>query len=234
MGETDVIRIRLSASLIFLSSLCLPDTASIGPQAVWRPSTERIRITMQKCGSAHPPSLNDCFLTEMRVSGASPEAVAFSRRLNESTKGLIGFLHDFRETGKVDIGYVEYVFRANENLACFLVNGVPPLVDVDDTKILETNSLERNSRYAALKARYPKVSIWPGDRSKTMYPIVRELSTGGKRFIVSYWLQNGCHACERIGSVQFAFDFDNDGKFLGTQFQSVEGVASAGQRSLTQ
>ena len=225
--------IRLSVSLIFLSSMYLPDTASIGPQAVWRPGTEKIRILMQKCGSAHPPGLKDCFLTEMQASGASPEAVSFSRQLNESTKGLIGFLHDFREAGSIDVGYVEYIFRANENLACFLVNGVPRLVDVDDPKLLETNSLERNSRYAALKARYPKISIWPDNRSTTMYPIARDLSTGGKRFIVSYWLQNGCHACERIGSVQFAFDFDKDGRFLGTRFQSIEGAASTGKQSMT-
>jgi hypothetical protein len=231
-GRTVVTRIiRLSVSLIFLSSLCLLSAASVGPGAVWRPSAEKIRSIMQKCGNARPPNLNACFLTEMGASGASPEAVTFSRQLNEDTKGQIGFLHAFREAGQVDIAYVEYVFRANENLACYLVNGTPPLIDVDDTKILETNSLERNLRYAAIKARYPKVSIWPGDRNTTMYPIVRELSPGGKRFIVSYWLQNGCHACERIGSVQFALDFNTSGKFLGTQLQSVEGVGSAGQRS---
>jgi hypothetical protein len=222
---------RFSVSLIFVSSICLAAAASVGPAAVWRPSTERIRTIMQRCGKAGPVNLSACFLTEMRESGASPEAVSFSRQLNEDTKGLTGFLHEFREAGGVDVAYVEYVFRANENLACYLVNGTPPLIDVDNTKILETNALERNSRYAAIKARYPEVSIWPGDRSSTMYPIRRELSPGGKRFIVSYWLQNGCHACERIGSVQFAFDFDKSGKFLGTQFQSIEGSISSGQRS---
>ncbi|MGI9074302.1 MAG: hypothetical protein ACR2JB_23985 [Bryobacteraceae bacterium] len=224
--------IGLSVSLIFINSMCLPGAASVGPGAVWRPSAEKIRIIMQKCGNAQSSDLSTCFLTEMRASGASPEAVTFSRRLNEDTKGQIGFLHDFREAGEVDVGYVEYVFRANENLACYLVNGIPPLMDVDNTRILETNSLERNIRYAAIKARYPKISIWPGDRNRTMYPLARDLSRGGKRFIVSYWLQNGCHACERIGSVQFAFDFDETGKFLGTQLQSVEGAANTGQRSM--
>ena len=221
----------LSVSLMFLSSTCLPGTAGVGQRAVWRPSTEKIGSIMRKCGNGSPPNLNACFLAEMKASGASPEAVAFSRQLNENTKGLIGFLRDFREVGKVDVGYVEYLFRANENLAYYFVNGIPALIDVDNTSILETNMLERNIRYAAMKERYPKISIWPGDRSTTMYPLVRELSKGGTRFVVSYWLQNGCHACERIGSVQFAFDFDSSGKFLGTQFQSVEGAVSANQRS---
>jgi hypothetical protein len=224
--------IRLSLTLIFLSTICLSSLAIVGPRAVWRPTSEKISVIMRKCGNGQSSDLGACFLAEMRALGASREAVSFSRQLNENTKGLIGFLHDFREAGEVDVGYVQYVFRANENLACYLVNGIPPLIDVDDTRILETNRLERNNRYASIKARYPKISIWPSDRSTTMYPIARDLSTGGKRFIVSYWLQNGCHACERIGSVQFAFDFDKTGKFLGTQFQSVEGAASAGQRSM--
>ncbi|MFL6351069.1 MAG: hypothetical protein ACJ74Z_04350 [Bryobacteraceae bacterium] len=222
--------IRLSVNLIFFSTFCLRGAGRVGPESVWRPSAAKLRALMQKCANAQPPNSNVCFLTEMRVSGASPEAVSFSQQLNENTNGLIGFLHDFREAGRIDVGYVEYVFRANENLACYFVNGIPSLIDVDDAKILETNGLERNIRYAGIKARYPQVSIWPGDRSTTMYPIARDLPMGGKRFIVSYWLQNGCHACERIGSVQFAFDFDKSGKFLGAQLQSVQGATSAHQR----
>src|SRR5207253_1609130 len=134
---------------------------------------------------------------------------------------LIGFLRDFREAGPVDVAYVEYVFRANENLAYYLVNSGPSLIDVDDLKILPTSSLESDERYKAIKARYPSVSIWPGDRNSTGYPIVEALANGGERFVVSYWLQNSCHACERIGSVQFAFDFDKNGKFLGTHLHLV-------------
>ena len=197
------------------------------------PAREGSGLSCRSAGKAQP-SCELVFLTGCDLQEHRPKLWSFLGQLNEHTKGLIGFLHDFREAGQVDVGYVDYVFRANENLACYLLNGIPPLIDVDDTKILETNGLERNIQYAALKARYPKIAIWPSDRSTTMYPIARELPTDGKRFVVSYWLQNGCHACERIGSVQFAFDFDKTGKFLGTQFQSVEGKAGTGQRSTKQ
>ena len=108
-----------------------------------------------------------------------------------------------------------------------LVNGEPPLIDVDDIKILPINALESDATYKAIKARYPNISIWPSDRSSTKYPVVKTLARGGERLIVSYWLQNGCHACEQIGSAQFAFDFDNHGKFLGARLHSIE---AAGRR----
>jgi hypothetical protein len=225
-GKESVSRtIRGTVSLVFLSSMCLSGAAAIGPQAVWRPGAESLATMMQKCGKAQASGLARCFLTEMQASGASPEALAFSRQLYDKTNGLIGFLRDFREAGPVDVAYVEYVFRANENLAYYLVNSEPPLIDVDDLNTLPTNSLESNNRYKAIKARYPNVSIWPSDRNSTDYPIVRALAGGGECLIVSYWLQNGCHACERIGSAQFAFDFDQSGRFLGSHLLSVESGA---------
>ncbi len=201
----------------------------VGPNTVWRPGKQSIQGIMQKCGSFHSSELNACFLKEMRAKGASSEAVAFSRTLYENSNGLIGFLRRFRKAGKVDTAYVEYVFRANENLACYLVNGTPALIDVDNFKLLAMDSLENDSRYKALEARYPKLSIWPGDRFTGREPLVQTLPQAGQRFIVSYWLQNGCHACERIGEVQFAFDFDRAGKLLGTRLISVEAGAPAKQ-----
>ena len=32
---------------------------------------------------------------------------------------------------------------------------------------------------------------------------------------------NGCHACERVGSARFAFDFDPNGKFLDSTLLDV-------------
>src|SRR4051812_38565356 len=206
----------VEACLLLLSSIHLAGAEMVGPKAVWTPNTESIQVIMQKCTKPAPSDLHACFLREMRVSGASPEALAFSQRLYDQTHGLIGFLREFRESGRVDVAYAEYVFRANENQACYLVNGNPALIDVDNLRLLATDSLEKDARYAAIKARYPKVSIWPGDRNSTRLPILKTLTQGGQRYVVGYWLQVGCHACARIGEVQFAFDFDKDGKFLGT------------------
>jgi len=36
--------------------------------------------------------------------------------------------------------------------------------------------------------------------------------------VVSYPLRNGCHACASAGSALFNWNFDAQGKFLGTTF----------------
>jgi hypothetical protein len=42
---------------------------------------------------------------------------------------------------------------------------------------------------------------------------------GGTQFTVGYPLLNGCHACARAGMAIFNWNFDAQGKFLGTTFQ---------------
>ena len=212
--------------MVLLGSIHLAGAEAIGPKAVWKPSTGTIHEIMAKCTKPAPSDLSACFIREMRDSGASADAVILSHQLKEQTHGLIGFLREFRNIGKVDVAYVEYVFRANENQGCYLVNGNPDLIDVDNLQLLATKNLEDNAQYAAIKKQYPAVSIWPGDRNSLNTPVAEKLPQGGQRFIVDYWLQEGCHACARIGQLQFAFDFDSSGKFQGAQVHSVEAAGT--------
>ena len=199
----------------------------VGPQAIWQPGMQIMQAIRQECGSA--PNFGDCFVAQMQKSGASPQAVAFTK-LTEN----MGYLRDFREAGRVDVAYVNYPFRANENQGCLLVNGDPPVIDVDDTSAIPNDDLVKNAQYAELTRKYPAVTIFPGDRNGTAYPSAERLADSGQRFVVTYRLLNGCHACERIGDVSFAFDFDRTGKFLGRKFVAVEktgGVAAQSNES---
>lgn len=211
---------------VLLSSMHLAGADVIGPKAVWKPRAGSIQEIMTKCTKPEASDVNACFVKEMRGLGASSEAVAFSQQLHDQTHGLIGFLREFREAGKVDIAYVEYVFRANENEGCYLVNGDTLLIDVDNLQLLATKNLESNAGYAPIEKQYPVVSIWPGDRNSLKSPQAEKLPQGGQRFIVDYWLQNGCHACARVGQLQFAFDFDSSGKFQGAHVHSVTAAAT--------
>ena len=129
----------------------------------------------------------------MRRSGASEAAVAFTNLI-----GNTGYLRDFREAGRVDVAYVNYPFRANENQGCLLVNGEPVVIDVDDVSKLSSEELMKNKQYAALAAKHPNAALFPGDRSGTGYPEIESLG-GRAALIVSYWLTDGCHACARLG-----------------------------------
>ena len=199
----------------------------IGVEAVWQPGTQFMQSVRQACSNAGS-NYGDCLISQMPGAGAPSETVAFSKLLEKESEGQIGYLTDFRKSGRVDIAYVYYPIRANENQGCLLVNGIPRIIDVDDLKLLAEDSMKSDPSYAAMASANPDVDIFPGDRGGTAYPELEVLPQGGQRFTVSYYLLKGCHACARLGTASFAFDFDSDGKFLGTRFLRVRKLPEAG------
>lgn len=195
-----------------------PSGARIGAGAVWRPAPEQFAAIRNKCGAGDPAKLGDCFISEMRTAGASPEAIAFAKSVAD--KGY-GYLREFRDTGRVDIAYVEYLFRANELEGVYLVNGLPRMLDVDDQSRFPSDDLAKNDSYFALLQQYPKLSIFPGDRFHTTGPVAKSLGAHSQEFIVNYSLRDGCHACAVIGELKLAFYFNGDGKFTGTRVVEV-------------
>jgi len=152
----------------------------------------------------------------MQKAGAPPAALAFARRVDGQ-----GYLRAFREAGRVDVALAEYPFRANENAVCLLVNGTPASIDVDDLSGLDRQALEANPEYAALARSHPRIAIFPGSRGGARGPAALRLSGGGQRFVVSYALRDGCHACKTVGEAQLRFDFDVEGRFRGVAVQRV-------------
>lgn len=194
------------ASIANLTADTQSPAEKIGPEAVWGPGVSIMQNIRQEC-SAAGQQFGECFVNGMQKAGASPQAVAFTR-LTDNT----GYARDFRQVGPVDVAYVNFPYRANENQGAYLVNGSPPMIDVDDQSLLAKGALAQNAAYIKLGKNYTDITIWPENRNGTGYPIVKPSTNGGRRFIFSYLLRNGCHACEIIGSVAFAFDFDRTGK----------------------
>ena len=185
---------------------------------------------MRKCGAFRPPRTGECFIAQMQGAGASSQALSFARLLHDRT-GQVGYSREFREAGAVDVAYVQYAFRANELNGVYLINGSPPLVDVDDQTLLDKAGLASDFVYADIRKQYPDVTIFPGDRFHTDSPAVEVLIGGGLRFTVPYRLNNVCHACSQVGTARFAFDFDAAGKFLGTRLVWVHAAERAQSRS---
>lgn len=230
---------NLAGLVVFICvglGLALPQNKQVAPKpaecarrinqaALWQPGMQFIPAVHQACDKMRYPQFSECYFEAMQRAGASREAVAFSRRLAKQHDGMLAFMRDFLNTGRVDIAYVICPFRANENQVCLLVNGSPEIIDVDNLRLLPQTQLKQNAVYQKLAGKYPAIDLWPGDRAGTQYPIARKLPNGGQRFIVAYYLQNGCHACARLGHARFAFDFNREGKFLGAQLLSVTSVA---------
>jgi hypothetical protein len=196
-------------------------TAGVGPESVWQPGTHFMQVVHEQCAKKLPEEYADCLIGEMPAAGAPADAVAFTRRLQKRT-GQVGYLLHFRATGRIAVAYVYYPLRANENQGWLLVNGTPPLIDVDDPSLFPKEALQADPYHATLASRYPRIAVFPGERSDTRYPEPEPLAGGGQRFVVRYRLQDGCHACERVGSANVAFDFDQRGQLLGTRLLSVE------------
>jgi len=210
--------IRLAAALLGAllaagSAVCAQAADRVTAAAVWRPANGFMRRFHQQCDGRAGSEFDACFVTAMAKAGAAPAALAFTRRLDNEA-----YLEALDETlGPVAVAHVFYPFRANENEAWLLVNGAPPLIDVDDRRHLDLAALRSSPAYAVIRRRYPNVSFWPGDRGAAAPQIGRN----GRQFVVAYLLRDLCHACATVGHVRFAFEFDTAGKFLGTQLVSI-------------
>ena len=194
-----------------------PASGKIGPSDVWEPPQDFVTKAHAACDKTNPPNYAECFIGQMSQQGAPADAVSFTRMLYKSN-GQVGIMIAFNSVGPVDAARVMYPLRANDNYGLLLVNGDPPVLDVDDLKKLDRAAMEQNPMYQAVKQKYSGTDIWPGDRSNPIWPQVKPLPEGGQQFIIGYPLLNGCHACQHTGLALFSWDFDAKGKFLGTKY----------------
>jgi inhibitor of cysteine peptidase len=207
-----------AAPLPAVVSSAADSATRITEKAVWNPASDVLSDIRRKCTEGDPAQHEACFLNVMKSTGASEEAMAF---VKEFAANGLAYVRDFRDTGRVDIAYIEYLFRANDRDGVLLVNGTPPIIDVDDYKFLSQEDLRKNDDYAALLQKYPKVSVFPGDRYQTGEPKSWPTADDGREFHVEYLLQDGCHACARIGTLIVGFVFDGAGESHGPEVLQV-------------
>ncbi len=203
---------------MMIASSVWAEAPVIGKDSEWKASMETIREIQRECTDKQAHDFGKCFVDLMRRPGASAQAVAFARATGDTS-----YLVQVFKKGRVDLAYVSYPFRANENEGWLLVNGDPSVIDVDAKTNLLERQLARNSTYLELKEKFPKIMLFGGDRTITSPSDMISLPTKGQQFIFQYRLLNGCHACERVGRAKFAFDFDVNGKFVGSTLLDVEG-----------
>ncbi|MFY9841597.1 MAG: hypothetical protein ACLP0H_08780 [Terriglobales bacterium] len=219
-----MLRLLFSLFAIICLAECLaaqsqPGSAKIDATAVWQIAPQFVSTAHTACvrGSADVK----CLTEQMSKAGASAAAVSFTRELYKQSHGEFGIMTGFQNEGLVAFAWITYPFRANTNYGLLLVNGRPPIVNIEDVKLLDRKTMEQSSQFQDLKNQFPKVDVWPGDRDGKVWPESQPGSNGGTQFVVAYPLINGCHACARAGLAIFTWDFDAQGKFLGTEFQGM-------------
>lgn len=206
---------RFGLAVIAVAAAIRPAAAQVAvtAAAVWRPDAGFLTRFHAQCDKRGGAAFDACFAAAMAKAGASRAALEFTHRLADQAY-LQAIEHS---AGPLAVARVFYPFRANENSAWLLVNGTPPLIDVDDRKYLSFAKMRSSAPYLAIHRHYPKVTFWPGDRDASGPQVSRD----GREFIVDYLLRDLCHACAVVGHVDYAFDFDGAGKFLGTRLASV-------------
>ena len=144
----------------------------------------------------------------------------FAREVYKQSHGEIGIMTGFNKVGPADIAWVVYPLHQPSNYGLFLVNGDPNLVNAEDLKLLDQKGMEQSFQYQGLKSQFPKVELFPGNRDGRTWP--NSQTSGGRvRFIVGYPLRNGCPICSNAGAALFTWNFDANGKFIGTSFMGM-------------
>lgn len=190
---------------------------TIGSDAIWELTPKFLKRAHLVCDHKANKTRDDCFFDQMARAGAPLAATRFSRRLLQKNGGEFGVMISFKKLGPVDMAKVLYPLRKDENWALLLVNGNPPILDVDDLSKLDMTGMELDGAYRAMKHTHPNLRLRGGGRGGTMWEEARKQPNGGLSFNIMYTLSEE----SLIGTTsvaRFDWNFDAAGRFLGTKF----------------
>jgi hypothetical protein len=195
--------------------------AAITSSAVWQIPTTFMATAHAACDPKASSALVECMIGQMNKACAPPDSVNFTRELYKQSQEDFGIMTGFQDEGPVAFAWITYPLRANTNYGLLLLNGQPRIINLEDLKLLDTKTMRRSFQFQDLKGQFPKVDVWPGDRDGKVWPNSQAGPDGGMQFTVQYPLINGCHACARAGFAIFNWNFNAQGKFLGTTFEGL-------------
>jgi hypothetical protein len=196
-----------------------PAPANIDASSVWQMPPQFLAAAHAACDRAS--HIVDCIIDQMSKAGSPGAAIRFTRELYKQSHGDFGIMTGFQDEGPVAFAWITYPLRANTNYGFLFVNGKPPIINVENLKLLDRKTMIKSPQFQDLKNQFPQVDVWPGDRDGKTWPNSQAGPDGGTQFVVGYPLINGCHACARAGLAIFTWNFDTQGKFLGTSFQGM-------------
>src|SRR5215472_12080622 len=78
------------------------DSQKFDARALFQPGMSMMQAARETCSKGPGEQFGACFVDQMKAAGASPEAVAFMHAIHDN-----GFMRDFKDTGAVDIAFVD-------------------------------------------------------------------------------------------------------------------------------
>jgi hypothetical protein len=194
-------RPALAFLLLTLAVAASAAPKKIGESAVFNPLMGAMGNLRDSCDKAQGiPEIKTCLVKYMNDGKLDPAAIAFSEKLEEP-----GFLREFIPKGAVDLGRVEFPWRANFNQTVYFLNGKPPLFDAYGAETL-------------IKFRGPDDSLLFPDG----FQLPERIPTfTGIRYAADVSIRK-CRACEELGVAKVAWDFTDKGKFVSAKILSTE------------
>ncbi len=157
--------------------------------------------------TTNPEDYQSCILNIMNKHHASIQAIAFYKYSR-------GWIVKYKTYDKLTVIYAS-IPGADYSDGYFIINDQGVIINVDDYSIIGNLDISKNSHYQQIIQHFPSASLWPGNHQS--FPDKVTSPENSPRFVFTYSLLNGCHACEIAGTATIGFDFDNDGNFLNAQ-----------------
>jgi hypothetical protein len=186
-------------SATFALSAPKPGT-KVGASSVWQLPDQFVTGAHTVCDKSAPASFAECVINQMAKAGASADAVSFTRELYKQSGGDVGIMTGFQAVGPVDFAWIRYPLRANTNYGLVLVNGSPLIVNVENLALLDRKTMQQTPQFKDLKAQFPQVDVWPGDRDGKTWPNSQTGPHGGSQFTVMSRLRP-----RRVGHIHLEF-----------------------------
>ena len=202
-----------------------PD-GGFGKSAVWVPSPEFVTSAQAACASiAEAGPHAECLIQQVEKGGAPKDALKFTRELYAHS-GEVGTIGEIKSFGPVSFAWIVYPFRDSDPNGLMFLNGDPNFINPDDLGKIDKTAMMQDTVFQQRKKATPKLDISAPVRTSGSPQILYARAFNGdkpgfQRFLFSYPLTEGCSGCPGRGVANYFFDFDANGKFLGTHFISV-------------
>jgi hypothetical protein len=151
----------------------------------------------------NPESLS-CLKQQMLKQKICDQGLAFL----EAANGVVEKIEHHRY---MDLVYAS-VIAADHSDDVFMIAHSGELINLLGTPDL---NIKKASGYSKIAKRFSDPMLWPVVEPSLGFPKYRQLKSGGDSIILEQQMTNQCHACERAGKAQVAYDFDTKGEFIG-------------------
>ncbi len=157
-------------------------------------------------------------ITKIKVQQACTQFLAFAASTGMGPKDNIDVIKEYKE-GQFYLIHLQR-FGANYPGVYYSIGSSGDFQDLIFGSFTQALDIRKDPNYAQIAAKFPNVQLFSiVDKLPQTAPTP---SGSGVRLILRFQLFNGCHACERAGYANVAFDFSANGTLTSSSIVSLD------------